>query len=120
MEVGMVNSFYLESWGELIMAFWHFSTAKDMDLWLNWNCRTIWKAINIHTVMGSEEGVNTVCKATGYLVRVEASGQIVLFCWQEHFGLLFKDEQLMLVESFMDDLEIRLCELVEVDPMHCS
>jgi hypothetical protein len=118
MEVVVVNPFDLESWWELIVIFGHFPPAQDVNLRLYWYCRPIRKTIVVDSIVGRQEGISTVGKATCSLIWIESPGEIILSLRTQHLRLFFEDEEFMLVESGMNDLTIITSDVVQVNTMH--
>lgn len=72
MEFFVVDALDLESRWEAVMAVWQGTAAKDVDLRLDRDGRTLGDAVNINTIVVNQEGVLSVGKATCLLVWVEA------------------------------------------------
>ena len=86
-----------------------------MDLRLHWDCGAVRKTKDIDAVVRSKEWIDAVSEASGCLVGVESSGQVVLILGFEHAWLAFEDKKLVFVQSGMDDLEVGIREIVQVD-----
>jgi hypothetical protein len=57
------------------MVLWQFPAAKNVDLRLYRNSRSLFQPVYIDTIVGSEVRIGTVCKATSFLVRIKASNR---------------------------------------------
>lgn len=100
------------------MVVWDFSSPQNMHLWLHWNCRPVWKPQDIYPIVRNKKWVYSVGESTSSFLWIKTPCEIILLHRVQHLWLLFKNQELMFVKRCVNDIEVRVCEFVQIDPMN--
>jgi hypothetical protein len=73
MKFFVVDALHFEARWEAEMAVWKGTTAKNVDLWLDRQCRTFRNAEEVDAVVTCKEGVVTMGKTARCFFGIETS-----------------------------------------------